>query len=66
MRSAILLCVLLAGCQTDQSALSPQERLQNAKDDETCRSAGTLRGTYAYDQCRNTQTMARAVAAGRQ
>jgi hypothetical protein len=62
MRTFVFLlgCAVLGGCQTTaQTVLTPQEQLQNAKDDETCRSWGNSRGTYDYNQCRTAQLTAR-------
>jgi hypothetical protein len=44
MRRAILLALLLAGCQTTEDRL--------AADDSQCRSYGTKPGDPAYVQCR--------------
>jgi hypothetical protein len=48
MKKAILLALLLAGCQSSEERLAAQ----NAKDDQQCLSYGAQKGSDGYVTCR--------------
>jgi hypothetical protein len=48
MKRAMLLALLLAGCQSSEERLAAQ----NAKDDQQCLSYGAQKGSDGYVSCR--------------